>query len=333
MTAVEARPGDRLAARRAPRASFTTLGVPASRRLELWEEHNARALVAMTCRTFTDEGLEASEWNVQTRGLRLARITAGAHVVERTLREIRRRPAGAMLLTVVVSGEICVYDGDGVVTLRPEQAVLTDTDVPSMRGYSKGEQLLLTIPKPLYRDVVHAGVPPARRVFDLSVRASGHAAGSALVRLMQEALHRTNPTDLRGLEDDALRLLGQMVIGPRAGDPESQFEAAGIFIRQHLADPTLSASRVAAALGVSERQISRIFSRHGGVARWITDERLERAQASLTSPGRRSVGQVARECGFGSQSYFARVFKQRFGVSPRDVLDGGACDGWERAAG
>jgi AraC-like DNA-binding protein len=45
------------------------------------------------------------------------------------------------------------------------------------------------------------------------------------------------------------------------------------------------------------------------------------------------VGQVARECGFGSQSYFARVFKQRFGVSPRDVLDGGACDGWERAAG
>jgi AraC-like DNA-binding protein len=324
---------ERLGARPASRASFTTVGVPASRRLELWEDHNARALVAMTCRTLTDTALEASEWNVQTRGLRLARITAGAHVVERTLREIQRSPAGAMLLTVVVSGEVCVYDADGVVTLRPGQAALTDTDVPSMRGYAQGEQLLLTVPRPLYQDVVHPGVPPARRVFDLSSRASGQAAGSALVALMREALHQTKSTDLHGLEDDVLRLLGQMVIGPRAGDPESQFEAAGAFIRQHLVDPTLSASRVAAALGVSDRQVSRIFRQHGGVARWITDQRLERARLRLTSGEDHSVSQVARQCGFSSPSYFARVFKQRFGVSPSDVLDGGLGEAGPRAGG
>ena len=322
-------PADQVPPRAASRASFTTVGVPAARRLELWEDHNARALVAMTCRTFTDTALEASEWNVQTPGLRLARIAAGAHVVERTLREIQRSPAGAMLLTVVVSGEACVYDSDGVVTLRPGQAVLTDTDVPSMRGYAQGEQLLLTVPKPLYRDVVHPGPPPARRVFDLSARADGHAAGSALVALMRGALHRTNPTGLHGLEDDVLRLLGQMVIGPRAGDPGSQFEAAASFIRRNLVDPTLSAGRVAAALGVSERQVSRIFSPHGGVARWITDQRLERARHRLTSGAGRSVSQVARQCGFSSPSYFARVFKQRFGVSPSDVLDGGAGRGIE----
>ena len=325
-------PVDRLPSRRAPRASFTTVGRPAARRIELWEEHNARALIALTCRTFTDEALEASEWNLQTRGLRLARIAAGPHVAERTVREIQRHPAGAVLLTVVMSGEMCVYDSDGVPTLRPGQAVLTDLDVASMRGYARGEQLLLTVPKPVYRDAVHPGEPPSRRVFDLSARASGHAAGSALVRLMREALHSADTTDLQGLQRDVLRLLGLMVVGPRAGDPESQLAAASTFIHQHLADPTLSASRVAAALGVSERQVSRIFSRHGGVARWITDERLERARAGLASPGQRSVGQVARQCGFGSQSYFARVFKQRFGVSPREVLDGSRCGDPERAA-
>ena len=309
--------------RRASRASFTTVGLPDARRLELWEDHNARALVAMTCRTFTYEALEASEWNIQTPGLRLARIAAGAHVVERTLREIQRNPAGAMLLTVVVSGEVSVCDSDGVVTLRPGHAVLTDTDVPSMRGYAAGEQLLLTVPKPLYRDAVSAGTSPARRVFDLSAQASGQATGSALVRLMREALQGTDPVDLPGLERDVLRLLGQMVLGPRAGDRDSQFEAACSFIRQNLADPSLSASRIAAALGVSERQVSRIFSVHGGVARWVTDERLDRARADLASPSRHSVGEVARRCGFGSQSYFTRVFKQRFGVCPRDVLDGG----------
>ena len=307
-------------ARPASRASFTTQGVPAARRLELWEDHNARALVAMTCRTFTDEALEASEWNVQTRGLRLARIAAGAHVVERTLREIQRSPAGAMLLTVVVTGEACVYDAEGVVTLRPGQAVLTDTDVPSMRGYAQGEQLLLTVPKPLYQDAVQAGSPPARRVFDLVGPSSGAVAGSSLVRLMRAALHGSNPSDLHGLERDVIRLLGQLVVAPRAGDADSQLEAAATFIRANLADPALSASRVAAALGVSERQVSRIFSAHGGVARWITDERLERARVVLASPGQRSVSQVARQCGFGSQSYFARVFKQRFGTSPSELL-------------
>jgi AraC-like DNA-binding protein len=87
------------------------------------------------------------------------------------------------------------------------------------------------------------------------------------------------------------------------------------------------------ALGVSERQVSRIFREYGGVARWITDERLERARDLLTSPGRRTVAQVAEQCGFGSQSYFARVFKQRFAVSPRDMAELGASGGRERAAG
>jgi len=308
--------------RRASRASFTTVGLPAPRRVELWEEHNARALVGLTCRTLSDEALEASEWNVQTPGVRLARVAAGPHVAERTVRDIRRRPSGVMLLTAVLSGEICVYDSDGVDMVRPGQAILTDADVASMRGYARGEQLLLTVPKPVYQDIAPAGVPPLRRVFDLSARASGHAAGAALVRLMRETLYTADTTDVQGLEDDVLRLLGLMVVGPRAGDPESQFEAARTFIHQHLTDPTLSASRVAAALGVSERQVSRIFSQHGGVARWITDQRLERARASLASPGQRSVGQVARQCGFGSQSYFARVFKQRFAVSPREMSEG-----------
>jgi transcriptional regulator GlxA family with amidase domain len=86
-------------------------------------------------------------------------------------------------------------------------------------------------------------------------------------------------------------------------------------------------------LGVSERQVSRIFREYGGVARWNTDERLERARDLLTSPGRRTVAQVAEQCGFGSQSYFARVFKQRFAVSPREMAELGPSGGRERAAG
>ena len=319
--------------RRLPRAALTTVGVPPSRRLEVWEELNARALALLTCRTLGNESFEARGWALQTRRLRLAHIVSGPHVAERMAREIERSPSGAMLFTVVLSGEVGIYDGEGVATLRPGQAVLTDGDVPSMRGFAQGsEQLHLTIPKPVFQEAVGSELLPARQVFDLGDGAPGHASGAALARLMRESLRESGAGDLRSLERDILGLLGAMVVGPRIGDPESQFEAARAFVRQNLSDPSLSASRIAAALGVSERQISRIFRQHGGVARWITDERLDRARAVLASPGRRSVGQVAQQCGFGSQSYFARVFKQRFGVSPRETLDGYSFDDRGRAA-
>ncbi|MEU6145586.1 AraC family transcriptional regulator [Streptomyces sp. NPDC047081] len=303
--------------------TFSTAGLPVSRRMELWEQYNARAFVRMTCRTLGDEPLEATERNVRTRGLRLAHITAGPHIAERTAREIERHPTGTVVLTVVLAGETCAYYRDGAVTLKPGQAILADTDVPSMRGFAHGvDQLHLTVPKTVYQDLVHAEIPQPYRVFEMSPATGGSAQGTALVRLIGAAVRGDDVGDPHALERDVLASLRAVVVGPRAGDPSAQLAAAQEFVRQHLGDPMLSAARIAAGLGVSERQVSRIFSAHGGVAGWVTDVRLDRALALLSEPGHRSVGQVVRECGFGSHSYFTRVFRQRFGVSPRDVLNG-----------
>ncbi|MEV0688114.1 AraC family transcriptional regulator [Nocardia sp. NPDC050378] len=316
--------GEPLAGRRETQPApmtFSTAGVPSSRRMALWEQYNARAMVQISGRTLGGEALEATERNLRSPRLRLAHITAAPHIAERTAREIERHPTDSVLLTVVLAGETSVYYRDDVVTLKPGQAILSDTDVPSMRGFAhRLDQLALTVPKSVYRELVLPDIPKPYDVFELSGGAGRSGSGAALAKLIGDAVRREN-VDTEALERDALALLRAMVTRHLVDDAGSQLAAAQAYIRRHLADPTLSALKIAGALGVSERQVSRVFRQHGGVARWVTDQRLDLALAMLTAPGQRTVGQVVRECGFGSSSYFARVFRQRFGMSPRDALN------------
>lgn len=65
-----------------PVSVFSTVGLPAARRVERWESHNAAALIGLDVRV--DGSLEATEVNVQLPVVRLARVRGSAHAVERT---------------------------------------------------------------------------------------------------------------------------------------------------------------------------------------------------------------------------------------------------------
>jgi AraC-like DNA-binding protein len=80
---------------------------------------------------------------------------------------------------------------------------------------------------------------------------------------------------------------------------------------------SLSLASLAARLGVSERQISRLFVKHleQGFRGWATDLRLERARRLLRNT-ERSVLDVAAETGWRSLSHFNARFKERTGYAP-----------------
>ncbi len=91
----------RLATAGAPQV-FSTAGLPAARRIELWEGHNASALIGLSCHSAIP--LEATEVNVPLGRVQLARVTGSPHVVERGAAFIRRDPAdeGAVIDLVAV---------------------------------------------------------------------------------------------------------------------------------------------------------------------------------------------------------------------------------------
>ncbi|HTW26532.1 MAG TPA: helix-turn-helix domain-containing protein [Acetobacteraceae bacterium] len=90
----------------------------------------------------------------------------------------------------------------------------------------------------------------------------------------------------------------------------------------HLADPHLTPANAAAALGISARQLHRLFEPSGSTfARYVLRQRLLRCRDSIaeaTGTGR-SVVDIAFGWGFNSMATFYRAFVSEFG-SPPGVL-------------
>jgi AraC-like DNA-binding protein len=90
-------------------------------------------------------------------------------------------------------------------------------------------------------------------------------------------------------------------------------------VEAQLADPALRTLNLAAACGASVRTIQNLFASMGTTpSAYILERRLARAAERLGAAPDASITEVAFELGFNDSAYFARAFRQRFGVSPRE---------------
>jgi transcriptional regulator GlxA family with amidase domain len=79
----------------------------------------------------------------------------------------------------------------------------------------------------------------------------------------------------------------------------------------------LSTAQIAKGVNLSTRQLERLFARYLGKSPQIyyRDLRLHRAR-TLVEGSPMALTEIALSCGFETQSHFARVFKQRYGMTP-----------------
>ena len=87
-------------------------------------------------------------------------------------------------------------------------------------------------------------------------------------------------------------------------------------IGANLNDP-LSSAEVAAAIGITTRQLERLFGKYLKTSpkRYMMDARLQRAWA-LLSQTEDTIAQIAMACGFNSTSHFTKVYRAHFGHAP-----------------
>jgi AraC-like DNA-binding protein len=300
---------------------FSTAELPVARRVELWEDHNRDALIGLRCRLLGDTPFDGTELNLHLDRVQLARVRGTSHVVERPADVVRRSPADAIAVYLTLVGEAFFYHDGGVLTLGPGQALICDADRPFMRGFSHGlEELAIKVPRTVFRDVTGLESVPAPIV---------RATSRALARTVGTALSGdAGPADERTL----LQLIADLT-GHAVADPVAVHLAnARAFVEDHLTDPGLNAARVAAGIGISERHLSRAFATTGtSLPRFVLARRLERAHRRLIGGSR--VGEVAASCGFGSATYFAQAFRERFGVRPSDVRKSALSSGFRRVTG
>ena len=83
-------------------------------------------------------------------------------------------------------------------------------------------------------------------------------------------------------------------------------------------EETLSVAEISKQVGVSARQIERLFSAFFGCtpSQYYRRLRLRRARHLLTSSNL-SVTEIGVACGFSSMSHFSKCYRDLYGVSPR----------------
>lgn len=119
---------------------------------------------------------------------------------------------------------------------------------------------------------------------------------------------------------------GERASSARTGPGERYWATILSMIDASLADPELSAHQVARAAGISARYVQHLCTRHGKTfAGLVRVRRLERAQARLSDhpDGSVNITTLAMDCGFPSATVFARLFRQRYGMTP---------SAWQRCA-
>nr|WP_276595208.1 helix-turn-helix domain-containing protein [Roseateles albus] len=100
----------------------------------------------------------------------------------------------------------------------------------------------------------------------------------------------------------------------------------------NLAEP-LPTEDVARLVGVSRRQLERLFKQHLDAlpSRYYLELRLNRARRLLQQSGQ-SILQIGLSCGFSSGPHFSNAYKAHFDKTPRDERSQRAI-AWRRPAG
>lgn len=233
----------------------------------------------------------------------------------------------ASYLGVLLGREYRVYSSsnaaDGLAKAREimPDVILTDLMMPGVDGFEfcarvRADALISHIPIL----VISAKVSTEDRVKALKVGAEGYLA---------------KPFDTEELKAGISRLLEQRRILREkfskalsgGGDAEAEpplsradrelLNNLGDYLRVHLADKDLDSKLVAASVGMSRPQLDRKLKALTGlsITTYLIQLKMEKACRILAS-GTKSVGEVALACGFEDTSYFSRVFKQTYGVTP-----------------
>ena len=102
---------------------------------------------------------------------------------------------------------------------------------------------------------------------------------------------------------------------------ESILRDAEKSILKNITNSNYKVSDLANDLNYSQRQITRIMKQLTGMTpvNFILEMRLQRAYRILQRKSKHNVSEVMYEVGIESASYFARKFKERFGISPGEM--------------
>lgn len=274
---------------------------------------------------------EASVVAASFDGVRLFTVQAAPHVAECTER-LARTGDPHYWLGYQLDGVSTISQADAISLLRPGEFTVHDSTMPYVRTFpAESRTLVALFPQQLLP------LPPRSlaRVGGLRI-GPNDPMGSLLGGFLRHLADELPRLDVEEGRAAVQAMIGLVVaaVALRVGEaaPRSRRGEHLVRIRDwimsHVHEPSLDPSAIAEANFVSVRYLHSLFHDEGTtVATWVRERRLEMARRDLQSPGATdAIRDIATRWGFSDPAWFARAFRQAYGVSPRDFRAGGVLD-------
>ncbi|GGT23959.1 helix-turn-helix domain-containing protein [Streptomyces chromofuscus] len=262
--------------------------------------------------------------------IRICSAKSTAVTVRRTSRLAREDEEPAVFVGLQMSGTSLVEQHGRQSLLRPENLTVYESIAPYTLHFGRAldhhflriPRAVLALPDRALRDIAAIPLGSDNPVARLAFRYFAELAVSEDTRggVYAEAIVQPSIELLRAAVTSQL---GTSRVN-RAALEASLGLRITQYVRKHLADPTLSAARIAAAHGISVRHLYTVLAQSGiSLGDWIRSHRLAECRRELAGPGGRlrTIAGIARSWGFPDPAYFSKAFKRAYGISPRDWRD------------
>lgn len=296
---------------------------------EQWEHEICQTFVPLHAR-HPGAALTSFRGGVAARDLGtvlLAEVAASQAVVERTPQLIRRDDPELYKFGLQVAGTCVIEQAGREAALGPGDLAVYDTSRPYRIAFGDGFRMLVAM---FPRNLVQ--LPPERMAGLTAVRLAGdQGLGSLVAPLMRGLSVDAGPSGAviaTHLGDAVVDLVTAAFAQQLATDVEPDSRAGHRalvarvhrFVDDHLGDPDLSSSSIAAAHFVSVRHLQKVFEAEGeSVTALVRQRRLERCRRELADPTLRDrpIAAVGARWGFLDAAHFSRLFRATYGDSPR----------------
>lgn len=218
--------------------------------------------------------------------------------------------------------------GDAMRRLRPMDMGIVDLALPSGYIAGAGETISLIVPRAglslLLRDPDRQHGRILRRDQPMAAMLAQHLI----------ALHGIAPRfglhEATALAGTVLALVAvclgfDMPAAARAPPPlaakESLARRIRAYIERNLHREALTPELIVRELAISRSQLYRQFEAFGGVRHYVRRRRLRQSLLAICNPlqsGQR-IADIAYEKGFSDEAHFSRLFREAFGLSPREA--------------
>jgi AraC-like DNA-binding protein len=305
---------------------FSTADLPEKDRMAMWRDYYCRAMMKLDIEPINEGQVEYSILARELPGVRVM-STAMSPVRQTRKREFLADGNDDLIFIVNQTGTATASSRGRDVLLREGDALLMSaSETKVFDRHSYGGSLSFRIPRPILASMVTYIDDIVMQVIPQNTDALKLLAGYAAplfndIALATPEFRRTAVNHLHDLVALALGAARGALAAGRA-IPAARLRMAKSYIIENSGRRDLSVGAVAAHLGLTPRNLQRLFESDGTTfSEFLLAQRLSRAHRMLTEPrlAQNPVGSIAYDAGFGDLSYFNRSFKRRYGKTPRDV--------------